>query len=149
MDSLLLTVLQQHQKIQRTWKVFSLKLEIIQKLEDLDRTEDNTVSLWEDIQAKSHEVNKVYFKQELEDFATKRLAVPAALGDIVQGAVLLVLLLRTDLRLRGTLGLAGLTNQLDIDSRDSNIPGCTLKPGFDEYPLPDPTRTFFCYRNPT
>ena len=114
-------------KIQRTWKVFSLKLEIIQKLEDLDRTEDNTVSLWEDIQAKSNEVNKVYFKQELEDFATKRVAVPAALGDIVQGAVLLVLILRTDLRLRGTLGLAGLTNQLDIDSRESNIPGCTLK----------------------
>ena len=104
-----------------------MKLEIIQKLEDLDRTEDNTVSLWEDIQAKSNEVNKVYFKQELEDFATKRVAVPAALGDIAQCAVLLVLILRTDLRLRGTLGLAGLTNQLDIDSRDSNIPGCTLK----------------------
>ena len=45
------------------------------------------MSLWEDIQAKSHEVNKVYFKQELEDFATKRVAVPAALGDIVQSTV--------------------------------------------------------------
>ena len=111
-------------KIHQTWKIFSFKLEILQKLEDLERTEGKTANIWEDIQAKSNEVNKVYLKQERENFSTKKIAVASILGDILQGAILLVLILRTDLRLRGSLGLADLASQLNVDSRESIMPGC-------------------------
>ena len=97
-------------KIHQTWKIFSFKLEILQKLEDLERTERKTANIWEDIQAKSNEVNKVYLKQERENFSTKKIAVASILGDILQGTILLVLILRTELRLRGSLGLADLAS---------------------------------------
>ena len=113
-------------RVQQTWKIFSLKMEINQKLEDLSEIQGDATPTWENIQEKSNEINKVYTKLESEDFLAKQIKIVAVLGDILQGAVLLVLVLRTDLRLRGILGLANLANQLDVNTRDENFPGKIL-----------------------
>ena len=110
-------------RIQQTWRIFWLKLEILQKLEGLKEIEGDTTSTWEDIQVKSHQINTLSTKIERGNFATKKVKVVAVLGDILQGAVLLVLILRTDLRLRGTLGLANFAGRLNVATRDSDIPG--------------------------
>ena len=78
-------------------------MEIIQKLEGLNEIESDTMPTWENIQEKWNEINKVYSKLESE---AKQINIASVLRDVLQGAVLLVLVLRTDLRLRGILGLA-------------------------------------------
>ena len=65
----------------------------------------------------------MYIKLEGLDFKEKRIKITTVLGDIVQGSVLLVLLLRSDLRIRGALGLAKLASRLNVDTRSSEISG--------------------------
>ena len=67
----------------------------------------------------------MHIELESLDFKEKRIKVTAVLGDIVQGAVLLVLLLRSDLRIRGALGLAKLAGTLNVDTRNGDISGRT------------------------
>ena len=79
-------------------------------------------------------MNRMYNELESLDAKEKKIKITAVLGDIVQGAVLLVLLLRSDLRIRGALGLAKLAGRLNniagrlnnvdnMDTRSSDISG--------------------------
>ena len=78
---------------------------------------------WKDIQSQSSNMNRMYNELESLNMKEKKIKVTAVLGDIVQGAVLLVLLLRSDLRIRGALGLAKLASRLNLDTRSSDISG--------------------------
>ena len=75
------------------------------------------------MQIKSDQVNQLYVELERQDCEKKKIKITAVLGDILQGAVFLVLILRTDLRIRGILGLSNLAGRLSVDSRDSGVPG--------------------------
>ena len=68
-------------------------------------------------------MNRIYNELESLDMKEKKIKITSVLGDIVQGAVLLVLLLRSDLRIRGVLGLAKLAGTLNVDTRSHDTSG--------------------------
>ena len=110
-------------KIQNYYQIFTSKLAIIQGLKKIKKGGTDPVQKWEDIQNQSSHMNRMCIKLESLDFEEKKIKITAVLGDIVQGAVLLVLLLRSDLRIRGILGLANLASRLNMDTRTSAISG--------------------------
>ena len=109
-------------KVKHIWKIFTLKLAIIQEFK---RTEEGSppTQIWQDIQMKSSCVNRLYNELESLDLKEKKIKIAAVLGDIFQGAVLLILLLRTDLRLRGILGFANLASRMNVDIKSSDASG--------------------------
>ena len=44
-----------------------------------------------------------------------KVKIVCCIGDIIQGIMLMILMLRRDLRIRGLLGLAKMSNKIDID----------------------------------
>lgn len=113
-------------KIENILQMFQLKKSIMKILKDINAKEEGTSYLWKDVQIKSGQVNQLYLKIEKVDFEAKTAKVPAIIGDILQGAVLLVLVLRTDLRIRGILGLSNLAGHLNVDNRESGVPDSYL-----------------------
>ena len=107
-------------RIQLSWKIFTTKLAIVQGIEKIKNEESSS---WTDIKIQSSSLNRMYTEIEILDFKEKKMKISAVLGDIVQGAVLLVLLLRKDLRIRGALGLAKLAGQLGIETKSEDISG--------------------------
>ena len=92
------------------------------KLVDEVQADDKSY-LWTDVQEKSSQVNQLYLQLEKEEIKEKKIKMTTVLGDILQGAVFLVLILRTDLRIRGILGLSDLASHLSVDQRNSSVPG--------------------------
>ena len=72
---------------------------------------------------KLRSVNRIRVQLQNQETAQRKVKITTVLVDIVQGAVLLLLVLRADLRIRGTLRLAQLAGWLGADTRDSEIPG--------------------------
>ena len=110
-------------KIQNYCQIFTSKLAIIQGLKKIKKGGTDPAQKWKDIQNQSSHMNRMCIKLESLDFEEKKIKITAVLGDIVQGAVLLVLLLRSDLRIRGILGIANLASRLNMDTRTSAISG--------------------------
>ena len=44
-----------------------------------------------------------------------KVKIVCCVGDIIQGSTLMILMLRRDLRIRGLLGLAKMSNKIGID----------------------------------
>ena len=110
-------------RLQNHWQIFTSKLAIVQGIQEIKKGETNTAHAWKDIQNQSSHMNRMYVELENLDFKEKRIKIAAVLGDIIQGAVLLVLLLRSDLRTRGILGLAKLAGRLNMATKTSDISG--------------------------
>ena len=110
-------------RIHYHWQIFTSKIKIIKGLDEIQKGEIDAMHAWKDIQNQSSNMNRMYNELESLDGKEKKIKITAVLGDIVQGAVLLVLLLRSDLRIRGALGLAKLASRLNVDTRSSDISG--------------------------
>ena len=110
-------------RIRYHWQIFTSKLAIIQGLEEILQPERDTIPLWNEVQNQSSYMNRIYNELESLDLKEKKIKITSVLGDIVQGAVLLVLLLRSDLRIRGVLGLAKLAGTLNVDTRSHDTSG--------------------------
>ena len=82
--------------IKGTVNVFKMKRSIAATLDDEEGT-------WEDILRSSEKINQAEVKLEKRKRARMRVYLCALLGDVLQACVLSILLLRSDLRVRGAL----------------------------------------------
>ena len=120
-------------KISQHMQIFKNQWEIELKLTELNKGADNreNTSTWEDIVEKSEHINRSELKLENYKSMERELSVISCIRDITQASVLLVLLLRTDLRVRGILGLAAVGNKLNnIGIGEGDIPGKLVDSSF-------------------
>ena len=84
------------------------------KLENSDN-EDETDEIWKQICATSEDIGET--ERRIEDNNKKRskVKIVCCIGDIIQGSALVILMLRSDLRIRGLLGLSKMANNIGID----------------------------------
>ena len=111
--------------IQEIIKSYKLKLTMKEVVEQLDRTEDKVEqrAMWRKILDIAQDIEQVDIIRETLGERKKAIKIPSCLGDILQGSVLMVLLLRTDLRVRSVLRLAALSQRLGIDPRNGGTSG--------------------------
>ena len=111
-------------EIRSTWRIRSLKLDLFHTLHEVEvSSREPHSTFWAEVERKSRSVNRICVQLENQGTAQRKVQITTVLVDIVQGAVLLLLVLRADLRIRGTLRLAQLAGWLGADTRDSEIPG--------------------------
>ena len=84
------------------------------KLENSDN-EDETNEIWKQVCATSEDIGET--ERRIEDNNKKRskVKIVCCIGDIIQGSALVILMLRSDLRIRGLLGLSKMANNIGID----------------------------------
>ena len=115
-------------KIKKIWQISELKMSIVKTMEDIETERGDTYHLWQDVMIKSAQVNQFSVELERQDCEGKKIKMTAVVGDVLQGAVILVLLLRADLRIRGILGLSKLESRLNafninVDNRNWGVSG--------------------------
>ena len=107
--------------IQETYKKYKTKLmmeETINKLTE-DTSEEEWVNIFEMVQA----VEQAEMKIETFGQKKKQIKMVSCLADVLQGCVLMVLLLRTDLRVRSVLKLASISQRMGFDARKEGVSG--------------------------
>ena len=111
-------------EIRSIWRIRSLKLDLLDALHEVEvSSREPPSTFWADVEMKSRSINRIRVQLENQRSSQRKVQITTVLVDIVQGAVLLLLVLRADLRIRGTLRLAQLSGWLGADTRDSEIPG--------------------------
>ena len=110
------------QEIVKSYK-FKLKMnEAVEQLEASENREDET-SAWKKIVDIAQDLEQVDVNRETLGERKKKIKIVSCLGDILQGSVLMVLLLRTDLRVRSVLRLAAVSRRLGLDPRNGGTSG--------------------------
>ena len=109
-------------EIRWTWRIRSLKLDLLRAFHEggVSSREPHS-TFWAEVERKSRLINRILVQPEKQRSSQRKVQITTVLVDIVQGAVLLLLVLRADLRIRGTLRLAQLAGWLGADTRDSEI----------------------------
>ena len=84
------------------------------KLKNSDN-EDETDEIWKQVCATSEDIGET--ERRIEDNNKKRskVKIVCCIGDIIQGSALVILMLRSDLRIRGLLGLSKMANNIGIN----------------------------------
>ena len=87
------------------------------KLKKLDNTinEDETSAIWNEICATSEEIEATEKRMERNKLKKIRVKIVCCIGDILQGSSLMILMLRSDLRIRGLLGLTKMATNIGVD----------------------------------
>ena len=99
--------------IQGKYNLFILRQNIAKSYTSLDASTEEDEGVEEKIQETVSQVNQTEVKMEKREKSRMRLKVCSVLGDILQACVISILLLRSDLRVRGAL----------ISLRKTNIMG--------------------------
>ena len=77
--------------------------------------EDETNAIWKQICATSEDIGETERRIETNNQKRRKVKIVCCVGDIIQGSTLMILMLRRDLRIRGLLGLAKMSNSIGID----------------------------------
>ena len=87
------------------------------KLKKLDNTinEDQTSAIWNEICATSEEIEATEKRMERNNLKKIKVKIVCCIGDILQGSSLMILMLRSDLRIRGLLGLTKMATNIGVD----------------------------------
>ena len=104
--------------IKGTVNVFKMKRSIATSLENKSEEEEET---WEDILRTSEKITRAEVKLEKRKRARMRIKLCALLGDVLQACVLSILLLRSDLRVRGALVNVKQTNFMGGRPDEENV----------------------------
>ena len=110
------------QTIKNILKSYKLKLAMIEAEEQLEASEEQT-SPWKKVIDIAQDLEEADIEQEALRERRKKIKIVSCLGDILQGSTLMVLLLRTDLRVRSVLKLASLSSRLGVDPRNGGTSG--------------------------
>merc|ERR1719237_119637 len=89
--------------IRGTVKLFNMRETIATSLEKRDPQLEDEERVWENIADTSDQINQTEAELEKRKQARMRVKICSVLGDIMQASVLAILLLRSDLRVRGAL----------------------------------------------
>ena len=112
--------------IKGTVNLFKMRRSIATTLKN--RSEDEE-GVWEDILNTSEKITRAEVKLEKRKQARMRVKICALLGDVMQASVLSILLLRSDLRVRGALVNIKQTNFMGgrPDEENARTQGKTFK----------------------
>ena len=96
---------------------FKKREAIKDKLEKLDNTtnEDETSAIWKEICATSEEILETEKRMERNNLKKIKVRIVCCIRDILQGSSLMILMLRSDLRIRGFLGLTKMATNIGVD----------------------------------
>ena len=89
--------------IRGTVKLFNMRETIATSLENRETQLEDEEGVWENIVDTSDQINQTEAELEKRKQARMRVKMCSVLGDIMQASVLAILLLRSDLRVRGAL----------------------------------------------
>ena len=103
-----------------------LKLALADIAKQLEASEDSEKQTWTKIIDIAQDIEEAEINRETLGERRNKLKIASCLGDILQGSVLMVLLLRIDLRVRSVLKLASLSSRLGIDPRDGGSSGAPI-----------------------
>ena len=110
-------------KIQEIIERYKSKLNMQSIIDDdLDDSEQAT-SKWKKIVDIAQEIEEVDINTEVLGAKRREIRVISCLGDILQGCVLMLLLLRTDLRIRSIFQFASVCHQIGLDPRQGGRAG--------------------------
>ena len=109
--------------IQRKYNLFILRQNIAKSYTSLDASTEQDEGVEEKIQETISQVNQTEVKMEKREKSRMRLKVCSVLGDILQACVISILLLRSDLRVRGALISLRKTNFVGGSNEDGNTQG--------------------------
>ena len=110
-------------KIQEIVERYKSKLNMQSIIDDdLDDSEQAT-SKWKKIVDIAQEIEEVDINTEVLGAKRREIRVISCLGDILQGCVLMLLLLRTDLRIRSIFQFASVCHQIGLDPRQGGRAG--------------------------
>lgn len=109
--------------IQGTVKLFKMKATIATSLENQNSKSEEDKALWDKVTTLTERINQRELKLEKRKAARMRVKVCSVLGDIMQACVLAILLLRSDLRVRGALISLKQTNFMGGKSNGGGIQG--------------------------
>ena len=87
------------------------------KLKKLDNAtnEDETSAIWNEICATSEEIVETEKRMERNKLKKIKVKIVCCIGDILQGSSLMILMLRSDLRIRGLLSLTKMATNIDVN----------------------------------
>ena len=104
--------------IKGTVNLFKMRRSIATTLKNRSEDEEGT---WEDILRTSEKITRAEVKLEKRKQARMRVKICALLGDVMQACVLSILLLRSDLRVRGALVNIKQTNFMGGRPDEENV----------------------------
>ena len=96
---------------------FKKREAIKEKLKKLENktNEDETSAIWKEICATSEEIVATEKRMERNKLKKVKVKIVCCIGDILQGSSLMILMLRSDLRIRGLLGLTKMATNIGVD----------------------------------
>ena len=97
--------------------------ETIDKFTLAEDTSEEETHLWVNILEMAQAVEQAEMRIETLGQKKRQIKMVSCLADVLQGCVLMVLLLRTDLRVRSVLKLATISQRLGFDSRKGGASG--------------------------
>ena len=77
--------------------------------------EDETNAIWKQIGTTSEDIGETERRIGTNNQKRSKVKIVCCIGDIIQGSMLMILMLRRDLRIRGLLGLTKMSNKIGID----------------------------------
>ena len=92
-------------------------------IDDILDDSEQANSKWMKIVEMAQEIEEVDIKTEVLDTKRRKIRVISCLGDILQGCVLMLLLLRTDLRVRSLFQFSSMCHQFGLDPRKGDTAG--------------------------
>ena len=108
--------------IQEVIKRHKMKLMMQYTIYNMEDNEEGN-SEWLKIVNMAQEIEESNLNIEVLGAKKRQIKVIACFGDILQGCILMVLLLRTDLRIRSVLQLASMSRKIGIDPRKGGASG--------------------------
>ena len=117
---------------------------IKKKLKKLDnKTNENERSaIWNEICATSEEIEATEKRMERNNLKKIKVKIVCCIGDILQGSSLMILMLRSDLRIRGLLGLTKMATNIGIDPSKSRFLSISFKESISQ--MSSYSTCFFC-----
>ena len=76
---------------------------------------DKTSAIWKEICATSEEILETEKRMERNNLKKIKVKIVCCIGDILQGSSLMILMLRSDLRIRGLFGLTKIATNIGVD----------------------------------
>ena len=109
--------------IQGTSKLFNMRNKIGKSIKKMEHELVDEVRAWENITITSDHINQEEANLETRKQARMRVKICSVLGDIMQASVLAILLLRSDLRVRGALVNFRMNEYMGRKADDSGTQG--------------------------
>ena len=107
-------------KIQETMNIYRKQLtvnELVEKI-DIDGGTGGSVEVWSNILDLAQDIEQGKINLENLDMQRKQLKAVSILGDILQGSILILLLLRPDLRIRSFFNSVSMSGSLGINLKE-------------------------------